>query len=453
MKICIVDDEPIALSSLARLLRRRGYRDVDLYEQSTEAVERIKTVDYDVVLLDLLMPEKDGLDVLAETKPCCPGTEFIMLTAVDDVNSAVKALRLGACDYLLKPVDNDHLLLVIERALEHRALMSGRGGSAGQDIAEISEAFQSVVTCDPRMRELLAYAEVMARGGNSLLLSGESGTGKELVARGVHRAGPHPDGAFVAVNVASIPEQLFESQFFGHSKGAFTGAERDYVGYFEQANGGTLFLDEIGELPLNQQVKFLRVLEEKSFSRLGDNRPLQVEFRLVSASNRDLDRACSEGGFRLDLLYRLRAALVHLPPLRERSGDIDLLAAHFCKKACAQYQKQIEGFSREAIELLRRRSFPGNVRELAQLVANAVLLCDADMITPDHLGARRDDVDVFAPAVCSLKENSDKHIVYVLKQTGGDRREAAEVLGITLRQLQRRVAELKGDPRWSSFLE
>ncbi|KKK63098.1 hypothetical protein LCGC14_2997740, partial [marine sediment metagenome] len=309
IKILIVDDEILALNSVRRLLKRRGFSNVEICDNGMDAINRIKNNDFDIVLLDILMPEKDGLEVLKSTKPFKPQTEFILVTAVDDIATAVRSVRLGAYDYLVKPVDNERLVLSIERAYERKGLLAGLAGARNESKAvETLEAFSGIVTQCPRMMELLTYAAVMARSGNPILISGESGTGKELLAQGIHRIDSSVDAPFIAVNVPSIPETLFESQFFGHIKGAFTGADTDYPGFFEQADGGTLFLDEIGELPQKQQAKLLRVLEEKSVRRISDTKPTPVDLRIISATNQDLDKACQENRFRLDLLYRLKAA-------------------------------------------------------------------------------------------------------------------------------------------------
>jgi DNA-binding NtrC family response regulator len=452
MKILIVDDEEISLSSVSRLLRWRGIRDVEVCDNGRDAVRRIRETEFDIVLLDLLMPDVDGLQVLESAKPYRPHTEFVILTAVDDIPTTVKAIRLGAYDYLVKPVDNDLLFLAIERAYERRGLLIGLSVSARDAHLDVPDAFSEIITQCPRMVSLLSYAQVMAGSGNPVMITGESGTGKELVARGIHRAGPAPKGPFVAVNVSAIPATMFESQFFGHTKGAFTGAESPYRGYFEQADGGTLFLDEIGELPVGLQAKLLRVLEEKTFFPLGLTKPIRVDVRVVSASNRNIDIACQEGSFRLDLLYRLKSVHIHLLPLRERMGDIPMLAAHFLKKACERHNRNIHGFHPEAMGILCRRDFPGNIRELSQIVENAALLTDSDLIYPQHLGVTALPPSHFARQLCTLKENDDAHIAYVLSHTQGDRKEAARVLGITIRQLQRRVARMRHDPRWAGIL-
>ena len=447
MKILIVDDEDISLNSVRRLLRWRGIRDVETCDKGKDAIARIRETDFDIVLLDLLMPEVDGLQVLEAAKPFRPHTEFIILTAVDDIPTTVKAVRLGAYDYLVKPVDNDLLFLAIERAYERRGLLVGMSVSARDPQQKVPEAFAEIVTRSPAMRSLLSYAQVMAGSGNPVMITGESGTGKELAARGIHRAGPAPKGPFIAVNVSAIPAPMFESQFFGHAKGAFTGAESPYRGYFEQADGGTLFLDEIGELPLSLQSKLLRVLEEKSFFPLGSTKPIRVDVRVISASNKNLDRSCQEGSFRLDLLYRLKSVHLHLPPLRDRAEDIPLLAMHFLKQAAERHGRSAREFHPEAMDILLRREYPGNIRELAQVVENAVLLADAELVYSRHLGEQPPRPSPSARRLCTLKENDDAHVAYVLDHTRGDRKETARILGVTVRQLQRKIAQMKRDPR------
>lgn len=452
MRILIVDDEEVALNSIKRLLKWRGIRNVDTCNNGRDAIARIKETDFDIVLLDLLMPEVDGLQILESTKPYRPHTEFIILTAIDDIPTTVKAIRMGAYDYLVKPVDNDLLFVAIKRAYEHRGLLIGLSTTAGDNKSKVPPAFSEIVTQYPQMCSILSYAQVMAGGGNPVMITGESGTGKELVAKGIHKAGPMPNGPFIAVNVSAIPATMFESQFFGHSKGAFTGAETPHLGYFEQADGGTLFLDEIGEMPLALQTKLLRVLEEKSFYPLGSSKPVWVDVRVISASNRDIDQACQEGNFRLDLLYRLKSVHIHLPPLRERIGDIPLLAAHFLRKSCDNHKKKITGFSPESMSLLNSRDYPGNVRELAQIIENSVLIADSNVILPSHLGMTPPNHISLSRQLCTLKENDEAHLVYVLKNVNGDRGKIAQILGITVRQLQRKIAAMKKSPQWEKIL-
>lgn len=452
MRILIVDDEELSLSSVRRLLQWRGIKDVDICNNGRDAVRRIKEVDYDVVLLDLIMPEMDGLQVLEAAKPYKPHTEFIILTAMDDIPTTVNAIRMGAYDYLVKPVDNDLLILSIERAYERKGLLKSLSGGGRDASSQMPEGFSEILTQCPQMKSLLTYAQTMARTGNPVLITGESGTGKELVARGIHQNGPFPKGPFVAVNVSAIPTTMFETQFFGHVRGAFTGAESNYRGFFEQADGGTLFLDEIGELPYGLQAKLLRVLEDKMITPLGGAKAVHVNVRVISATNMDLDAACQEGKFRLDLLYRLKSAHIHLPPLREREGDITLLARHFLKEATRRHAKEIDGFSPEAMDVLLRSDYPGNVRELSQVIENAVLTAESNLILPHHLGKSPSRQSIYHRRLCSLQENEETHVAYVLVNTGGNRRQTAEILGITVRQLQRKLAQMKSDPFWSSLI-
>jgi DNA-binding NtrC family response regulator len=453
MRILVVDDEHIALTSVKRILKRRGYKNVEICGSGRDAIEKIKNDNFDIVVLDLLMPGVDGMQVLESTKAFNPRSEFIILTALDDLDTAVRAVRMGAYDYLVKPVQNNRLILTIERAFEHKGLLAGLTGvRTGTAQFEMPPAFVDIITQNPLMKKLISYAAVMARSGKPVLITGESGTGKELVARALHRAGPSPSGPFIAVNVSSIPETLFEREFFGHVKGAFTGAESDKAGFFEKADGGTLFMDEIGELSSGLQAKLLRVIEDNSIIRVGENVPTPMKVRIVSATNRDLDAACREGRFRLDLLYRINSAHIHLPPLRERLDDIPLLAAHFLAKSCSRHQKVLQGFSPEALEVLTTREYSGNVRELAQLVENAVLLADSSVILPNYLGAEAYRGPSFARTLCSIKENNETHLAYVYLHTKGDTAQAARILGISIRQVQRKLTELKKNPRWRSLL-
>lgn len=458
MKLMVVDDEPVVLSTMKRLLRRRGYDDCVLCSSGREALEQLDAAPVNIVLLDLLMAEIDGLAVLKQAKPRHPRTEFIIITALEDVEQAVKALRLGAYDYLIKPVDQQRLLLTIERAYER---LSMRAGLEGVAVSDVPEAFAGVFTVNSRMKEQLAYATALARGGRPVLISGESGTGKELVARGIHAAGRRPAGPFVAVNVAAVPDNLFESQFFGHQKGAFTGANSDHEGFFQQAHGGTLFLDEVGELPLHLQPKLLRVLEERTVPPIGGRKEIPVDVCVISATNCDLDKACAEGRFRLDLLYRLRGGHIILPPLRVREGDIALLARHFLEKACQDLDCPSLELSPAAVAWLEAYDFPGNVRELANLMHNVALRsleAESNVVTVEALfpGATADrdasPDNHSTNRLYSLRENEARHVAYILRTVHGDRHETARILGISLRQVQRKIAALQEDEQLRALL-
>ena len=455
MKILVVDDEAVAINSIRRILKYRGYRRINTCQGGREAVARIRETDFDVVILDILMPDMDGLQVLEEAKPLRPLTEFIMVTALDQTETAVQAMRRGAYDYLVKPIDPERIVLSIEKAFERRALVAGQaGGQAGMKKIDLPEAFSHMVTQSPRVREIIDYAHTMARGGRPILITGETGTGKELLARGIHGAGPYAKGPFVSVNVTSVPESLFESHFFGHGKGAFTGAEGIHEGYFEQANHGVLYLDEIGELPLILQAKLLRVLEENAVVRLGETEHRNLDMGVISSTNRNLDEACRNGLFRLDLLYRIKSAHVHLPPLRERPLDISALASHFLREACRRHEKNLKRISSDAMAHLLQEPFPGNVRELAHAVENAVLLAETEILYPSHFGTpvTEPPLMVSERTLCSLKENEAAHVAFVLQQVAGNRKEAARILKVTVRQVQRKLVQLKDHPRWGSII-
>ena len=450
MKIMVVDDEKVARRTMERLVRRRGLGQCILCESGAEALRHLAVESVDVVLLDLIMPEMNGMKVLELAKPHHPHTEFVVITAQDDVDVAVQAVRLGAYDYLVKPVDPERLVLTIERAYEKRSMRAGLEGALSPD--SLPPAFSGVITASRCMREQLAYAAALARGGRPVLITGDSGTGKELFARGIHLASQRAKGPFVAVNVSAVPESLFESQFFGHRRGAYTGAGGDHEGYFQQAHGGTLFLDELGELPLNLQPKLLRVLEENSVVPLGSRDPVALNVGIVSATNRDLDQACAEGRFRIDLLYRLRTAHINLPPLSAREGDVALLAEHFLKQACRELDRPRLRLTANALFRLKAYHFPGNVRELEQIVYNAALRCTGSSIDSSDLLPQSETPDPMGTQLCTLRENEARHVLFVLKSTGGDRHKTAKILGVGLRQVQRKIAALQKDPRWRHLL-
>lgn len=452
MNILVVDDEIEILNSLKRVLKYHGMTNVTTCDSGKKAIELILNHPFDVVLLDILMPEVNGFNVLEATKHRSVQTEYIIITGCNDIEAAVRSVKSGAYDYLVKPLEPSRVLLSVERAYEKRALSTGFFSAGSFSNKNIPEAFSSIITQDQTMLRLIHYADIMSRSGKPILISGESGTGKELFAQSIHRAGSHQAGEFVAVNVASVQGNLFESQFFGHTKGAFTGADSDAAGYFEFADRGTLLLDEIGELPLEMQSKFLRVLEDKQVTRLGETRHRKVDVQILSATNRNLSRECENGIFRFDLFYRLSSAVIQIPPLRERRGDIPLLVEFFLEQAQERYKKRIRSIAPDVMTALQQSDWPGNVRALRHVMENGVILCETDCLTMGHFELNS-PFESFAPEkkALSLKENELEHIAYVMRLVNGNRQTAAETLGISLRQLQRKLAFMKEAGNWAEL--
>lgn len=437
MNILIVDDEQAQRDLLAGFLKKRGYA-VSIAASGREAIELNKTTGFDLAILDLKMPEIDGIETMSRMREIDPQAFFIILTGYGTVESAVEAMKIGAYDYLSKPINLDELELLIERAREDQ--------NTKREIEllrqEIDEEYEtgSVIAESRKMREVLAMIARVAKSDSTVLIQGESGTGKEVVARLIHKTGLRKSCRFVPISCAALPETLLESELFGYERGAFTGAEKRKIGKFELADKGTLFLDEIGDLPLTLQVKLLRVLQEFTFERLGGTVPIKVNVRLVSATNQDLRQKVSEGRFREDLLYRLNVITIDLAPLRERKEDIRPLAEHFIRKFNSKCNKAIKGFSKESLEKLLRYCWPGNIRELENVVERAVVLCRSDMIA-----ARDLPLDTGAASTSAEKETlrdvEATHIRSMLEQTGWNLSETAKKLGIHRNTLRMKVKE------------
>lgn len=441
MNILIVDDEPEVLRSFERVFKRRANFNVSVTTSGIASIELIKNNKYDIVLLDLIIPDLDGINILERTKPFCPNTEFIMVTAVDDIENVVKAIRLGAFDYLVKPVEVERLILSVERAFERKMLKESLNIiNVNQDTNTINNAFSSIITQSEKMINLFKYAEVLAKSGNPILITGETGTGKELFAKAIHKLYFQKEAPFVAVNMAAIPESLFESMFYGYKKGAFTGAIFDFTGYFEQANEGTLFLDEIGDLPYNLQSKLLRVLDEQTFTPLGDNKSIRTNVKILSATNQNIQDKCKRGEFRLDLFYRLANFQIHLPNLSERDEDISHLSKYFIEKFTKEYSLKTDIIKQSDLDDLKKIKFNGNIRELSSLIQK-MLLTNSQAIS---------NIDIFniskvesKKIILDLKQNELKYINEVLNLMGNNKNKTAEVLGLSLRQLQRKLAEIR----------
>ena len=381
-QLLIVDDEASMCEFLEIILQKNGYQ-VSSRQSARTAIKDLETGTFDLVISDINMPEMSGLELLQLIKEKSPSTEVIMITAYASTDTAIQAMKRGAYDYIIKPFNNDEILLTIEKALKNSQLQ--RENRRLQQELEKRYGFGNLIGKSPAILKVYELIQRVAQTRANILVTGESGTGKELVARAIHYTGPRKDQPFVTVNCGAIPEQLMESEFFGHEKGAFTGAIKTRDGYFAAADSGTIFLDEIGEIPPALQVKLLRVIQEKSFMRVGSTVERAVDVQVVSATNRDLESAVSEGSFREDLFYRLNVITIDLPPLRERSSDIPLLARHFLQQYNQEYGREIDDISQEAINIMLNYGFPGNVRELENIIERGVIMETGTVITPASL--------------------------------------------------------------------
>jgi two-component system, NtrC family, response regulator AtoC len=446
--ILVVDDDERTLDSLARVFRQRGYEVLaaaDGEQGSALAAAR----SFDLVLLDIHLPGPDGLEVLQGIKERDPEAAVVMMTAFATVDTAVAALRLGATDYVLKPFELEQILLVVDRVFERKRLLADHQEFLGE--ARRRYDFSGIVTRSVRFREILASLRKVSAMDTTILITGESGTGKELAARAVHHHSARGQRAMIAVNCAAIPASLIEAELFGHVKGAFTGATGDRKGYFERADGSTLFLDEIGELPLDLQVKFLRVLQEHQIFRVGESRPHRVDFRLIAATQRDLAQDVRDHHFRQDLFYRLNVFPVTLPPLRERPEDVAPLVEHFLDRISRRGLTMAD----EALARLQAYSWPGNVRELENVVERAALLADGPVILAGDLPAEVNEsepsIQVLIPPEFADYKQVLKQVATIvraemvrraLQEHGGNVTHSARALGISRRMLIYTMQEL-----------
>lgn len=434
--ILIIDDEAAQREAVGGYLRKRGFAVLQA-ANGREGLALLQDQVIDLIITDLRMPELDGMGVLAAARAINPAIGVVMATAFGTVDGAVDAMQEGAFYYLQKPIDLDVLDQLVDRALEQRHRIS-ENELLREQIGE-RVPFGGIMGCSPAIEEALNVVARAAPSRATVLLHGESGTGKELMARAVHEASPRAGRPFVAVNCAALNKGLIESELFGHEKGAFTGADARRTGRFEQADGGTLFLDELAEIPLDVQVKLLRVLQERTIERVGSGVAIAVDVRLIGATNRDLAALVAHGAFREDLFYRLNVVAVDLPPLRQRKGDIPLLVNHFLARYAAENDKAIGEISKEALELLTRYTYPGNVRELQNIVERAVVMARGAVVTCADLPA---EVQKAAPAPAAdtlpaqVEELEKKAIAQALGRAGGVQSRAAELLGLTERNLR-----------------
>ena len=441
-RLLVVDDEPSARSGMEKLLQQEGYI-VDVAADGPSALSIAADNPPDVVITDLKMPKMDGVALLAKLREQDRDLPVIMVTAFGDVGSAVNAMRAGAADYLTKPVDFDALALAIERALERRELRAEADELRRQLREREGDGLGGLIGASPAMQKVYRTARQVAGARATVLITGESGTGKGELARAIHQKGPRMSAPFVALHCAALVESLLESELFGHERGAFTGAEKRRIGRFEQAHGGTLFLDEVGEIPPSTQVKLLRVLQERTFERVGGNEPIQVDVRLIAATNRDLAADVQEGRFREDLYYRLNVVHIDMPPLRVRDNDVLLLANHFLRRFSADNRRKIEGFSDRARAKLLAHRWPGNVRELENAIERAVVLCEGNRIEEEHLPIEVAPVAKGAIRIpgATMAEIERFAILSTLEATNGSTTKAAEMLDISVRTIQYRLHE------------
>jgi DNA-binding NtrC family response regulator len=449
--IMVIDDEPLMRMTIQDALVAEGYKVVTA-ETGENGLTFFREKQTDMVITDLKLPDMDGIQILREVKTFSPETQVILITAYGSIDSAVTAMKEGASDYLTKPFSIDELLLIIRRILRIRELEE-ENLSLRKKVEE-RYGLEGLVGRSPQMLKIYDLIETVSQTDTTVLVYGESGTGKELVANAIHLRSPRKRNPFVKVNCAALPETLLESELFGHEKGAFTGALKQRKGRFEMADRGTLFLDEIGDISPAVQVKLLRVLQEREFERVGGNETLSVDVRLVCATQRDLKEAIRRGAFREDLYYRLNVVSIHLPPLRERREDIFLLADHFIKKYSEKMGKEITGFSEDAKTLLLRYSFPGNIRELENMIERAIALIKGKIIQAEDLpeevcgGTSRiqticEKVRASKPLGQAVNLFEKEYIQSVLESTKGKKGQAAEILGVSRKTLWEKIKELE----------
>ncbi|MFQ6676491.1 MAG: sigma-54-dependent transcriptional regulator [Fidelibacterota bacterium] len=440
--ILIVDDNASHRLMLKASLTDEGYI-VEESGDGLDAVERVRNTSYDLILLDLKMPKMGGVAALKEIKRINPAIPVLIMTAFASVETAVETLKMGASDYVIKPLNIDNVLRTISRTLGHYRLDIENEVLKDQAIREFD--YSGIVAQSRAMKALLEVLALSARSDATVLITGETGTGKELIASVIHENSRRRDGPFIKVNCAALTETLLESELFGHEKGAFTGAIAQRKGRFELAHTGTLFLDEIGDMTPATQSRILRVLQEGEFERVGGEKTIRVDVRIIAATNRDLKKEVAKGNFREDLFFRLSVVPVDVPSLRDRPEDIPLLAEHFLKVYSEKNDRLIRGFSPDAMRLLLAYPWPGNVRELENVVERAVILSRGHIITRDGLpnvvqnrGNEESPPEV-EPADKTLKSLEKEQIIQVLEETGGNRTRAAAILGISRRTLQYKI--------------
>lgn len=447
-RIIAIDDDPAFLKSIQRALITSGLKNIILENDPQKAVSLFNTGQtFAVALIDVSMPGMDGLDLLEKIKTGSPETECIMITGLDEAATVVSAIKKGAYDYLVKPVERDDLVSAIKRALERRRLFHIADIGKGNRRPELlrADAFKDIVTGSENVLKILREAELHAASDVPVLITGESGTGKELLAQAVHAASPRATSVFTPVNMASLTASLFDAEFFGHTRGAFTGAEKDRLGYLEHSDKGTLFMDEVSNLPPELQGKLLRVLQDGEYIKLGTDIPRKTDVRFIAATNEDLEKLITQKRFRKDLFYRLKGGWLHLPALRQRKEDIPLLINHFLDKFLGEDRNA--GIEEEALSLLVDYDYPGNIRELRSIIESAVNLAQGKIISKAHLPdtirrqkAKQKPVYLSeTKQVVPLVQMEKTYILNVYNQTGKNKTQTAKLLGIALNTLRAKL--------------
>ncbi len=442
-KLLLIDDDKTALDGLVKILARDGYP-VSGALSGYEALNLLSKKNFDIIVTDMKLPGMGGLSLIHELRKKEEPAAIVVITAYSSVKTAVEAIKCGADDYLTKPINIEELELVLEKLWERQRLIA-----QNRLLKEkLKDKYKSseLVGSTPQMHRVFKMIEDVAPSTASILILGETGTGKELIANAIHYQSDRASMPFVALHCAALSEGVLESELFGHEKGAFTGAVQLRKGRFEMADGGTLFLDEVGEMSLKVQVKLLRVLEKGEFERVGGEKTIKVDVRLIAATNRDLEKEVAEGRFREDLFYRLNVITIHLPPLRERKEDILILSNFFAIKYAKKYKKEIKGFVPEAMDMLCAYQWPGNVRELENVVERAIVLCKKNIIgvdqLPKNIVPNREDIAMIKiPLGVSLEEAEKEVIQKTLLMTHGSKKEAAKILGISSRKIEYKVKE------------
>jgi two-component system response regulator HydG len=443
-RILVVDDEQSHRTMLKAVLTKEGY-DISEADDGISAVKSVESESFDLILMDIRMTDMDGIEAMGQIKKMSPSIPVIMMTAYASIKTAVEALKSGAYDYLTKPLDIDELKILTKKALEHYRLQE-ENVLLKERLADRFD-FSKIIGKSRRMKELFENLSLVAPSDATVLIYGESGTGKELVANAIHQNSPRGQKPFIKVSCAALPETLLESELFGHERGAFTGALARKAGRFQLADGGTLFLDEVNVMSPTTQVKLLRVLQEREFEPLGSTKTIHVDIRLITATNKELEAEVKEGRFREDLFYRLNVVPIHLPPLRERKEDIPLLADHFFKLYQEKNKKSVKGFLPKTIDTLMRYDWPGNIRELENVMERAILMCRSEYLSPQDLPPPFQEEQIGEQPIVSIPpgmtlETLEKEaIIQTLEETGGNRTQTAQILGISRKTLQNKLKE------------